>query len=135
MLSNNAERTLTAPLLRNSTTGIASIIWITHFALCVVILLFPFLAPVRMLPYYAAGCVLMMTHWMHNNNACFLSSLEAKARGHDSVKHGFFYNALYPLFGIGRRGLTQDSTTAAVRASTIMLICVALFRILLFYTK
>ena len=86
----------------------ARFVWCFHMAFVSYIFLTPLVAPWIFLPGHICMCILVMGHWITNDNTCALSIIEAKLRGIDQ-QSSFFYSVVEPIYSKGRIGRSQES--------------------------
>ena len=111
---------------------LASLVAFLHSCVVLYIALIPVLAPWFFLPGHVGLCLLLILHWLTNNNTCAWTLLEAKLRG-KPVERGFIYSIVRPVFESGRfklgKSKGEEWCAIAIWISTLALLAISCYRL------
>ncbi len=78
---------------------LAELIRIFHIIIIVFVLIGPFLNKSSLLLLHFMLSLSLLLHWYHNNNTCFLTTLEGQIRG-INYENGFIHQFVGPMYEI-----------------------------------
>ena len=66
------------------------------------IVIMPFTHEINWLVVHVSACMSIFTHWMANDNTCFMSLVEAKLRGIPK-DHSFIHSMVAPIYDMNKK--------------------------------
>lgn len=81
------------------------LIQLVHLLGILFMVVIPFQDQVNLLILHVSASLSILTHWMANDNTCFLSLVEAKLRGIPK-DHGFIHSLVAPIYEMNKRQTT-----------------------------